>query len=208
MRWRDYELGGEVLRSNGDLTLCRSDKVLVEASKAALVMAVKDKGRTVGYVFIGQGKLLVDAIVETERGAFGKTIDRELTEPFLMFGNAEEIRQNLSPASGDDRAKLGLEEKTLFEKAQNLLLLFSKGGKDCRLECSTLGSGSLFAFANNEGELDSLIVRNSRVVYTTKHMVFVSSGCKSILTNSGQVVMSGRGRSLFVSRPRMPQTCC
>lgn len=207
MRWRGYELDGEILKSNGDLTLCRSDKVLVEANKGSLVLIVKDEERKVGYVFIGRGRLLADAIVETERGAFGKTIDQELTEPFLMLGNIEEIRQNLSLASGDDLSKVGLEEKVLFEKAQNLLLLISKGRKNCGLDCSTEDDGLPFAFATNEGELDSLVVKNSKVVYATKHVVFVSNGCKSILRDSGQVVMSGHERSLFVSGPHMSHTC-
>jgi len=208
MKWRDYELDAEILKSNEDLTLCRSDQVLVEASKGTLAVAIKDKERIAGYVFIGRGRLLLDAIVETERGAFGKTIDRGLIEPFLMLGNNEGIRQNLSTVSSDDLGKTGLEEKTFFDKARNLLQSLSKNGKNCELNRSDGGSGSLFAFATNDGRLDSLMVKDSKVVYTTRHVVFVSNGRKSILTNSGQVVLSGHGRSLFVNRPQISHTCC
>jgi len=208
MRWHDYELDSEIFKSNEDLTLCRSEKVLVETNKGALVVAIKNKERKAGYVFVGHGRLLVDAIVETERGAFGKTIDRELNEPFLMLGNKEEIGQSLSPAGSDDLARIGLKHEEFLEKGQNLLDSLSKKRTDCALDCSSEFKGSVFAFPANEGGLDSLIVKDSKLVYAAKDMVFLSNRDKSILTNSGQVVFSSDGRSICVGKPHMSHTCC
>lgn len=208
MKCHDYELDSEIFKSNEDLTLCRSDKVLVETNKGTLVVAIKDKERKVGYVFVGHGRLLVDAIVETGRGAFGKPIDRELKEPFLMLGNKEEIGQSLNTAGSDDLARIGLKHEEFLEKGQNLLDSLSNKKTDCAFDCSSEFKGLIFAFPANESRLDSLVAKDSKLVYTAKDMVFLSNGSKSIRTKSGQVVLSSDGRSLCVGKPHMSHTCC
>jgi len=73
-----YELDRVVLKSDDAFTLYRADKASVEIGKNTFAVPVKVEDKRAGYVFLGQGKLLVDAIVETEEGAFGKPIEREL----------------------------------------------------------------------------------------------------------------------------------
>jgi hypothetical protein len=72
MRWRDYELDGEILKSNGDLTLCRSDKVLVEANKGSLVLTVKDEKRKVGTFSSDAAGCLWTQLSKLKEGPSGK----------------------------------------------------------------------------------------------------------------------------------------
>jgi hypothetical protein len=207
----DCTLENTVLKSDEAFTLYRADKASIEVNKNMLAVPIKVDDKRVGYVFLGQGKLLVDAIVETEEGAFGKPIERALSEPFLMLGNTEQTSQHFSPASHDDLKKATVDEKTLLDRAQELLDRFSSkstvhGRDDLRNH-----SGWIFAFSNGENALDHLVSNGSELVYNEKDLSFVSKGDKSILRSSEKVVLSHRGRSFVVNAPHLPHHphgCC
>lgn len=206
-----YELEKTVLMSDEAFTLYRVEKASVEIEKNTLAVPIKVEGEKVGYVFVGQGKLVVDAIVETEEGAFGKPIERALSEPFLMLGNTEQTSQHFSSANHDDLKKAAVDERTLLDGAQRLLDRFSfkstaHGHADL---CNH--SGWIFAFSNGENALDHLVSKGSELVYNAKDMSFVSKGNKSILRSSGRVVLSRHGKPIVVNTPHLshpPHSCC
>jgi hypothetical protein len=206
-----YELEKTVLRSDEAFTLYRAEKASVEIEKNTFAVPIKLEEEKVGYVFVGQGKLVVDTIVETEEGAFGKPIERTLSEPFLMLGNTEQTSQHFRPASHDDLKKSAVDERTLLDSAQRLLDRFSSksavhGPADL---CNR--SGWIFAFSNGENRLDHLVSKGSELVYNAKDMSFVSKGNKSILHSSGRVVLSRHGKPIVVNTPHLPHpphSCC
>jgi hypothetical protein len=162
----------------------------------------------VGYVFLGQGRLLVDAIVETEEGAFGKTVQRVLDGPFLMLGDAEQVSQHFSRVSSDELKRTATNEKVISSKAQEFLDRFSSRN-------SVNGPGHVrsrkswvFAFSNDDSAMDFLVTENSKLIYTTRDMSFISNGEKSILHTSGQVVLSKQGRPFVVDMSHQPHNCC
>jgi hypothetical protein len=211
MMWGHYELEKAVLRSDDAFTLYRVEKASVEIKKNTFAIPIKVEEEKAGYVFIGQGKLVVDAIVETEEGAFGKPIERALSEPFLMLGNSEQTSQHFHPVTHDDSKEATVDEKTLLDRAQRLLDRFSS--KSAVHEHADLcsRSGCIFAFSNGENALDHLVSKGSKLVYNTKDMSFVSKGDKSILRSSEKVVLSHHGRSFVVNSPHLlhhPHGCC
>ncbi len=207
----DYTLENTVLKSDEAFTLYRADKASVEVNKSLLAVPIKVDDKRVGYVFLGQGKLLVDAIVETEEGAFGKPIERALSEPFLMLGNTEQTSEHFSPASHDDLKRVGVDEKTLQDRAHGLLDRFasksvSHGHADLRNH-----NGWIFAFSNGENALNHLVSKGSELIYNDEDLSFVSKGDKSILRSSEKVVLSHHGRSFVVNAshlPHHPHGCC
>ena len=206
-----YTLENTVLKSDEAFTLYRVDKASVEVNKNLLAVPIKVDDKRVGYVFLGQGKLLVDAIVETEEGAFGKPIERVLSEPFLMLGNTEQASQHFCPASHDDLKRATADEKTLLDRAQGLLDRFSSKSAVHGCEDLRNHSGCIFAFSNGENALDHLVSKGSELVYNDKDMSFVSKGDKSILRSSEKVVLSHHGRSFVVNAshlPHHPHGCC
>jgi len=206
-----YELEKAVLRSDDAFTLYRVEKASVEIEKNMFAVPIKVEEEKVGYVFVGQGKLVVDAIVETDEGAFGKPIERALSEPFLMLGNTEQTSQHFRPASHDDLKRAAVDERTLLDRAQGLLDRFSsKSAVHGRLDLCN-HSGWIFAFSNGENALDHLVSKGSELVYNAKDMSFVSKGNKSILRSSGRVVLSRHGKSIVVNAPHLPHpphSCC
>lgn len=206
-----YELEKAVLRSDEAFTLYRVEKASVEIEKHTFAVPIKVEEEKVGYVFVGQGKLVVDAIVETEEGAFGKPIKRALSEPFLMLGNTEQTSQHFSPASYDDLKRGAVDERTVLDGAQELLDRFSsKSAVHGRADLCN-HSGWIFAFSNGENALDHLVSKGSELVYNDKDLSFVSKGNKSILRSSGRVVLSRHGKSFVVDTPHLPHpphSCC
>ena len=67
MRWRDYELGDTISKTIEDTRPWESDKGIVEIGKNTLAIPIRLDGDERGYIFHGDGKLLLDTIVETEK---------------------------------------------------------------------------------------------------------------------------------------------
>jgi hypothetical protein len=204
----DYKLDNTVLKSVEAFTLHQSDKASIEISKDALALPIKRDDRDEGYIFLGPGKLIVDAIVETEEGAFGKPIQRALKEPFLMLGDTKETSPHFSSASEDDRRRIVADEEAFRDKAQELLNLFLRRARVNEFGHTNNRKGWIFAFPNGENELDTLVSEGSKLVYKTREMSFISNGDKSILHGSGQVILSDSGRSLVIDKPHQPHSCC
>ena len=108
--WHSYTVSDLVFRTKEPVTLWKSEQGFVQADKDTLAVAVKSGERYEGYVFHGWGKLVLDAIVETESGAIGESVEKELNGPFLMLGETEEIQQYLSEASNEDLTKIGYKD--------------------------------------------------------------------------------------------------
>jgi hypothetical protein len=200
MMWKNYELDDRVLELDEDSTLCKSDRALVSLDKGALAVAVKREDDRKGLVFLGHGRLVVDAIVETEGGALGKPIDHALTRPFLMLGDMDETSQHLREVGKEDLARNGVKVEDVFREAQNLIDRFSGRafhGCGCHDDA---GEGSVFAFLSDEGKLDLLVLNGSRLVFRSKDMSFVSSGNECVLTRAGQVVLTNEARSVILGK--------
>lgn len=128
MIWQNYQLDDAISKATEDVRLWQSEKGVVEINKSTLAISVKLDNQQKGYVFHGQGKLLIDAIVETEKGAIGKSVEKELNEPFLMLGNIEEIQKRLTRVNEENFAKMSYENQQAFAaKAENLCKKFFEG---------------------------------------------------------------------------------
>jgi hypothetical protein len=208
MMWENYKLDDKVLELDEDMTLYRSDKVLVNLSKGTRVIAVKRKDRVEGLVFLGHGRLIVDTIVETENGALGKPTERELSDPFFMLGPVEETLKHLREANNEDLQRNGVKTDDLFAKARNLVDKLQGGRALCSFNCHNEQKWLVFAFATDEDRLDVLVLNDSRIVFESKGVSFVSIGNHSVLKSADQVVLATNGRSVFVRRPsHLKQVC-
>jgi hypothetical protein len=201
MIWQDYELDECISKAAETLTLWKTERALVEIDKDTLIVAIKQGDMLKGYVFHGNGKLLLDTIVETEEGAIGKSIDRRLNEPFLMLSDAQDIQKHLDKASDEDLRKMGYENQQGFSaKAEELLEKTLTRGRIRNGGCCSNHDGSIFAFPNEEGKPDVLVLNGSKVVYVTKSTVFVANENRTVLKSSEQVILSKHGRSFIINR--------
>lgn len=202
MMRRDYELDDTISKVTQDITLWQTEKGIIEIGKNTLAIPIRWTDRRRGYVFRGHGKLLLDTIVETEEGAIGKPVDRELNDSFLMLGNTEEIQKHLAEAREEDFTGMGYENRQGFvAEAEDLCNQFFRG----RVHgCQRFDGnhGLIFAFQNEEDKLDMLVTEGSKLVYKATDLTFVSKENKQVLKTSREVVCKSDGRSVIIQKNR------
>ena len=197
---QNYQLGNTVSKSTEALTLLQTERGIIKTGKNTLAIPLKLDDQRKGYIFHGQGRLLIDAIVETDEGAVGKSIEKELNEPFLMLGDTEEIQQHLTKASEENLAEMGHKNQQGFEdKAEDLCDRFFTGKVHSHKGLDE-DHGLIFAFQNEARKLDILLAKGSKLVYTTTDMVFVSNENKVVLKSPGEVVVSSNGKSVIINK--------
>jgi len=197
--WEKYTLG-EATRAAEDMKLLQTEKGIIEISKDTLAIPIRLDDKQRGYVFHGQGKLLIDAIAETEEGAVGKSIEKELTGPFLMLGDTERIQKHFSETSEDDFEKTGYKSQQEFvDKAEDLCDRFFRGRLHSH-EDFNQNHSSIFAFQNEDNKFDILIAEGFKLVYKAKGLVFVSSEGKVVLKSPVEVIVSDNGKSVIVKK--------
>jgi len=198
MMWRNYRLDSTILKTTDALTLWRTEKGIIEIGRNTLAIPIKLGDQRKGYIFHGHGKLLLDTIIETDEGAIGKPVEKEISEPFLMLGDAEGIQQHLSTAGKENLMEMGYEnEQDFLAKAEDLFDHFLGEGKIHGHQCCGNNHGFIFAFPNKEGKLDILVAKGSRLVYKAMNRVFVVDKSKVVLKTKNEVILSTGGRKSF-----------
>jgi hypothetical protein len=197
VRWQKYELDNTVVKTNEVLTLWKTESGIVETDKNTLAIPIKSGEERRGYIFHGHGKLVLDTIVETEKGAIGKPVEKELSEPFLMLEAAEEIQQCFTTATKEDLKTMGYENEQKFvAKAEELFDRFLGRRMIHGFDCCKNNDGLIFAFPNKAGKLDILLAEGSKLVYKSTDKVFVSNKSKAVLKTPDEVVISSNHRSM------------
>jgi len=204
MMWQNYQLDKTALKANENMILWRTEKGTIEIGKNTLAIPIKLDDQRKGYIFHGQGKLLLDTIVETREGAVGKSVENELNEPFLMLGDTEETQQHLISAAKEDLTKMGYEtEQGLIDKAETLFDQFFGKTRMHNHQCCSNNHGVIFAFPNEAGKLDTLIANGSKLVYKAMNQVFVSNDGKVVLKTPTEMIVAGDNRKSLVIRKCM-----
>jgi hypothetical protein len=200
MTWRECQLGSPISKVTETTTLWQTERGIIKISENALAIPIELGDQRKGHVFHGQGKLLLDAIAETDEGAIGKTIEKELDEPFLMLGETAKIGQHLTKASEEDFIKMSYENQQGFiDKAKDLCDQFFKGTVNNH-EAFDRDHGLIFAFQNEANKLDVLLAKGSKLVYKATDIVFLSNENKVVLKSPGEVVCSSNGKSVIIKK--------
>ena len=201
MIWENCQLGNTVSKTSEATTLWRTEKGIIEINKNTLAIPIKLGDKERGYVFRGSGKFLLDTIVETEEGAIGKPVEKELDEPFLMLGDTEETQKHLATASEEDFAKMGYQNQQEFvDRAEDLCDQFFKKKGVHDHQRFDEHRGFIFAFQNENSKLDILVTKGSKLVYKAIDMVFVSNENKIVLKSPSEVVCLSNGKSVIVKK--------
>jgi hypothetical protein len=201
MIWQNYELDDRVLKANEGIKLWQTERGVVEIDKDALLVAVRAGDRVRGYIFHGRGRLLLDTIVETEEGAFGKPVERKLNEPFLMLGGIEGTELHLGAASDEDLARMSYRNgKEFTTKVDDLFYRVLRRRRIFGFQCCGKSEDLVFAFLNKIGNLDFLVAKGVKVVYKALNMVFLSNETNLVLKSPEQTVLSNNGKLCIVKR--------
>jgi hypothetical protein len=200
MIWRHYQLGTTISKTTESTKLWDSERGIVEIDQNTLVIPIMLEDEERGHIFHGHGKLLLDTIVETEEGAIGKPVEKELNKCFLMLGGLGETSQHLSEANKEDLAEMGYETQQEFlDEAENLIDRFFRNSKTRDRHHFGKHQGYIFAFQNQNDKLDILVAKGPKLVYTSKGLVFVSNQNKVVLKSPEEVICSSNGKSVIIN---------
>jgi hypothetical protein len=206
MKWEDYHLDAEISKTTVKITLWKNEKGIVDIANGTLAIKVLLDNKPCGYIFHGKGTLLLDTIIETEKGAIGRSIEKPLDKAFLMFGSLEETQHQFTNAGNEDLSIGDYEDQQQFmQAAQSLLDEFFDRSTN-RLEHSkTLNNNGVlvFAFPNEVDKMDILVVKDSKLVYTSNDKVYVLKGERAVLTSDEGVVVTNHGKSIIINKD-----CC
>lgn len=186
------KLGTQPNKLTQDTTLLQNDKCIVKATSGTVTLPILTDNTTIGQLFIGKGQLTLDTIVETPRGAIGKPLIRDLTpnQPFIMLGGTKDLTENLTQATNQDLADIGYKSTDEFLKTANEIFDQFAHNRHSHVDIDL--DTHIFAFANRHEKWDFLISKDDKLVYTSKHKVYVSK-------NNGETVSLGQG-SILVAR--------
>ncbi len=194
-----YRVGNVLLRTIGPLKLWEAEKGLVEVYESTIALPIFVGEQRRGYVFHGTGKLILDAIVETDAGAIGKPVEKELNQPFLMLGDDEKIREGIQSATDEDLKNKGYQH--LGEFAQRAEDLLDRFPRKRLIGCGCLGSqsGSIFLFQSESDKPDLLLLNGSRLVYKSSDTMFALSGRQVVLKDHDRVAVSVDGKCFVIN---------
>ena len=198
MKYLNYKLSNDPLKIVEDTTLLKNERCVVDALEGSLALPILIDEKVQGYVFHGTGKLVVDSIIETTKGAVGRPTVKDLKYPFMMLGGTEEIKDNLGDADTSDLQNAGYESVDAFiEHAEELCGRLLKE-RHCHVDFDGKDS-RLFAFLNEEGKLDILVSKNDKLVYKSEKKVYLSKGSKSVLKRPNEIIVSKKGKTVVIA---------
>ena len=199
MMRKNYQVDNTISKATEAMTLWQTEKGIIEISKNTLAISIKLGDQQKGYILHGHGKLLLDTIVETEEGAIGKPVEKEINDAFLMLGNTEET-QHSSTANKEDFMRMGYENQQEFVvKAEELCNQFFRG-REHNHQGFDENHGLIFAFQNETSGLDILVTKGSKLVYKAMDIVFVSNENKVALKSPGGMVCSNNEKSFVIRK--------
>ncbi len=194
-------LGNQPQKLIKDTTLLRNEKCIVTVTTGTLALPILLEDATSGQLFIGNGQLALDTIVETSRGAIGKPLIRDLTpdHPFLMLGESENLKENLASVTNQDLNNIGCKSTDEFLKTANEA--FDEFAHRRHSHIDIEPDAHIFAFANEHEKWDFLIAKDDKLVYASKHKVYISKNSgENASLEPGSILVSKKGKTVVLDR--------
>ncbi len=203
MNSHDYQIDSTILKTNDATTLWKTESGIVEVGQNTLAVPITQDSKMKGFVLHGKCRFVLDTIVETDRGAVGKPVEKEINEPFVMLEDGEDTRQSFSNADTGDLKNMSYQDqKDFVTKAEELCEKFFGERKMRRHRHwhsdEHVGNGIVFAFPGKNNNLDLLVAKGSKIVYKAEDKTFLSNGRKVILKTPEETVIARHGRPIIL----------
>lgn len=177
--------------------IARSDKALLCVNEGSLYFPVLYNNQEVGGIFIGAGQVLVDAIIETNRGAFGKSHEFLWNGSLLLI--TEDGKWNppiVSPATREDLQIFLLDSAEEAQRnAQEIFWRFRYNNRHWTIDTFIQRHrGWIATILDKQRGKCGIIASDDRLVVKLDKLKVVISGNKLVQTEGRKkVVIAGRG---------------
>ena len=193
------QLGTQLQKLAKETILLQNEKCIIKTAAGTLTLPILVDDSPRGHILTGKGEFTLDAIIETTRGAIGKPITRNLNQPFLMLSENTTLNQNLAPATTQDLANNGYKNTDEFlKKAHETLDQFTRR-RHGRFDVES--DAQVFAFATEHDRWDILVAKQNKLVYTSKHRVYVSrDNGESVSFGPAQIIVAKKGKTVVIDK--------
>jgi len=195
------QLGDQPQKLTQDTILLQSQKCVIKATAGTLALPILIDKRRGGHLFIGKGDFTLDAIIETTRGAVGKSITRNLdpNQPYIMLGEAANLNQNMAPATAQDLANMGCKSMEEFlAKANDAFDRFAHT-RHGRIDIEK--NAHMFAFITENTKWDILVAKEGKLVYKSRQRVYVyKDDGESVSLGPAQILVAKKGKTVVIDK--------
>lgn len=192
----DLVLGALAGKVDATAEIARTEKALVQVDSGTLYFPVVRAGVEVGGVFFGSGQVIVDAIVETRRGAIGQSQEFAWNGSlFLLSTSAEWVPPSILPAGGKDLEHHQLKSKEAAEEqAQQLFTRFLDEGSSWFAEVFILRrKGWCVIILDKKQGKTRILASKDRIVVKRPDASLVIKGSRMVKTEGqGKVIVTSR----------------
>jgi hypothetical protein len=195
------QLGNQPKKLTKDATLLQHEKCIIKVTAGTLTLPILVGNTTCGQLFISKGQLTLDAIIETTQGAIGKPLVNDLTpdHPFLILGETKNLKENLAPATSQDLTSIGYKSTDEFLKTANETFDQFTHNRHDHIDIEP--DAHIFAFASEHEKWDFLIVKDDKLVYTSKNKVYVSkNNGESVSHELGSILVNRKGKTVVIDK--------
>ncbi len=199
MLFHHMKLGTQPHKLTQDTILLQNDKCIIKATAGTLTLPILIDNNPCGHLFIGKGELTLDTIVETTRGAIGKPLVKNLTQPYAMFSKTTNLNKELEPPTNQDLTNMGYKSTDEFLKTANDTFDQFTSGR--RGDFDVEKDAHIFAFATEHSKWDILIAKAEKLVYTSKEKVYISkNNGHSVSLEPGSIFVSRKGKTVIIDK--------
>ncbi|MDO8056606.1 MAG: hypothetical protein Q6361_07070 [Candidatus Hermodarchaeota archaeon] len=196
-RGRDLILGALAGRVANPTDVARSEKALLGVNEGTLYFPIFYENREVGGIFIGYGQMIVDAIVETNRGALGKSYEFFWNGSLLLLTeDGEWLPPSTSPVrKGDLHEFLLSSEEEAQERAQCIFERFIDHNRNWITDTFFMRNhGWLATILDTQRGKCHIIASDDRFIVKIGQLKIVLTGNKLVHKEGRKkVLVAGRG---------------
>jgi len=185
----------KMMKTFEEYKLIDSEKAVVTLSPGAIWSYVVQGDDNVGVALLGQGKFAVDAIVETESGAYGEAHSGEF-DGIQFYLGANEIEKVSQEASESDISSLGYASNIALRNAMESKLDLDKKNHQGKVDIR--GDGGIFLGEDTHDTKLVLVASRNNTVFTYGKKVFVLNDKNMVYVTKDRVSIGGDGRRTII----------
>ena len=194
----NIEVGDATSVTTAEFEIISHKKAIVVLEPGCIWADLNQKGRTIGLVFLGPSRFVVDAITETKHGAIGESVSGQLSGIQIFLGSTK-IESSSKPVSSEDLKMVGFVDDSAFKEAIKSRIDEMNGSG--KIEISEEPEGSIFLGKDEESRKVVLVLKEDNLVFTLDKKVLVLGDKNYVSVTGDGVAISGpRGRTLRIGK--------
>ncbi|RDE10705.1 MAG: hypothetical protein C4K49_12760 [Candidatus Thorarchaeota archaeon] len=191
-----------VMTTNAPFDILSHEKAVVRLDAGCAWVYLTDNGERVGVAFAGPSRYIVDAIVETSKGAVGQTKSSALKGVQIYLGKTE-VEKASQPSTADFLGRFGYNDAAAFlNEVRSVVEKHLEDGHKIVVK----GRSSSVLLGTTEDDRSVVIAtKPESLAFVQDKRVFIDGEGRSVsVSKSGIVIRRQDGRAIVLGRDKIP----